>query len=123
MVRGAPYGNISRRDHPLRPRRRHHHRLRADGAIKSTLEYGFDDVVVRGEVSGLSRPRSGHIYLNLKDDGACLRSVLWRNAAQRLAFDLQDGLAVRVGPHLRLCPAGRLPARHRPDRARGDRCP
>jgi exodeoxyribonuclease VII large subunit len=64
--------------------------------IKATLERGFDDVVVRGEVSGLSRPRSGHLYLNLKDDGACLRSVLWRSAAQRLAFELQDGLAVRA---------------------------
>jgi exodeoxyribonuclease VII large subunit len=64
--------------------------------IKSTLERGFDDVVVRGEVSGLSRPRSGHVYLNLKDDGACLRSVLWRSTAQRLAFDLHDGLAVRA---------------------------
>ncbi|HEY2155293.1 MAG TPA: exodeoxyribonuclease VII large subunit, partial [Isosphaeraceae bacterium] len=64
--------------------------------IKSTLERGFDDVVVRGEVSGLSRPRSGHIYLNLKDDGACLRSVLWRSTAQRLVFDLHDGLAVRA---------------------------
>lgn len=64
--------------------------------IKSTLEYGFDDVVVRGEVSGISRPRSGHIYLNLKDDGACLRSVLWRGVAQRVPFELHDGLAVRA---------------------------
>ncbi len=64
--------------------------------IKSTLERGFDDVVVRGEVSGLSRPRSGHVYLNLKDDGACLRSVLWRSTAQRVPFELHDGLAVRA---------------------------
>jgi exodeoxyribonuclease VII large subunit len=64
--------------------------------IKATLEIGFDDLVVRGEVSGVSRPRSGHIYLNLKDDAACLRSVLWKPTAQRLPFDLQDGLAVRA---------------------------
>ncbi len=64
--------------------------------IKSTLEIGFDEVVVRGEVSSLSRPRSGHVYLNLKDDAACLRAVLWRNTAQRVVFDMQDGLAVRA---------------------------
>ena len=64
--------------------------------IKAVLEIGFDDVVVRGEVSGLSRPRSGHVYLSLKDDAASLRGVLWRNAAQRLAFELEDGMAVRA---------------------------
>jgi len=64
--------------------------------IKSTLERGFVDVVVRGEVSGLSRPRSGHIYLNLKDDAACLRAVLWKGTVQKLVFDMHDGLAVRA---------------------------
>ena len=64
--------------------------------IKATLENGFGDVVVRGEISGLSRPRSGHVYLNLKDDAACLGAVLWRNVAARVAFDLHDGLAVRA---------------------------
>ncbi len=64
--------------------------------IKSTLERGFVDVVVRGEVSGLSRPRSGHVYLNLKDDAACLRAVLWKGTAQKLVFDMHDGLAVRA---------------------------
>lgn len=64
--------------------------------IKSTLERGFDDVVVRGEISSLSRPRSGHVYLNLKDEGAALRAVLWRGTAQRVVFDLHDGLAIRA---------------------------
>jgi exodeoxyribonuclease VII large subunit len=64
--------------------------------IKSTLERGFADVVVRGEISGLSRPRSGHLYLNLKDDAACLRSVLWKGTASKVVFDLHDGLAVRA---------------------------
>ena len=68
--------------------------------IKSTLERGFDDVVVRGEISGLSRPRSGHVYLNLKDEGASLRAVLWRGTAQKVVFDLHDGLAVGIdGEH------------------------
>jgi exodeoxyribonuclease VII large subunit len=64
--------------------------------IKSALERGFPEVALRGEVSGVARPRSGHVYLNLKDDGASIRAVLWKGDAQKLVFDLTDGLAVRV---------------------------
>ena len=64
--------------------------------VKSTLERGFSDVALRGEISNLARPRSGHVYLCLKDDSAQVRAVLWKSDAQRLVFDLEDGLAVRV---------------------------
>jgi exodeoxyribonuclease VII large subunit len=64
--------------------------------VKATLERGFSDVALRGEVSNLARPRSGHVYLCLKDDTAQLRAVLWKSDAQRLVFELEDGLAVRV---------------------------
>jgi len=66
------------------------------GRIKSTLERGFSEVALRAEVSNVARPRSGHIYLVLKDDGAQVRAVLWKSDAQRLVFDLVDGLAVTV---------------------------
>ena len=64
--------------------------------VREVLETGFSEVAIRGEVSNLSRPRSGHVYFNLKDEGASCRAVLWRRDAQRLAFDLEDGLAVRA---------------------------
>ncbi|WP_406698710.1 exodeoxyribonuclease VII large subunit [Singulisphaera sp. Ch08] len=66
------------------------------GRIKSTLERRFAEVAVRAEVSNVARPRSGHIYLVLKDDGAQVRAVLWKAEAQQLVFDLVDGLAVTV---------------------------
>jgi len=53
-------------------------------------------VWVTGEVSNLSRPSSGHIYFTLKDSGAALKCVMWRSSAQRLRFDLQNGLAVEA---------------------------
>ncbi len=62
--------------------------------IKELLETAFPMVWVRGEVSGLARPRSGHVYLTLKDDRAQIRAVLWRNVAERLRFDLADGQEV-----------------------------
>ncbi len=54
----------------------------------------LQDVWVLGEVSNLSRPSSGHIYFTLKDHQCALRCVIWRSTAQRLRFDLQNGMAV-----------------------------
>jgi len=56
----------------------------------------LQDAWVQGEISNLSRPSSGHIYFSLKDSGATLRCVMWRNAAARLNMPLQDGMAVEV---------------------------
>jgi exodeoxyribonuclease VII large subunit len=64
--------------------------------IRETLETGFADVGLCGEISNLAKPRSGHIYFSLKDDSAQIRGVLWKSAARRLVFDLADGLAVRA---------------------------
>ena len=64
--------------------------------VKASLAADFDDVAIRGEVSGVSRPRSGHIYFKLKDDKAQVSAVLWKGVAGKLVFDLEDGLAVKV---------------------------
>jgi exodeoxyribonuclease VII large subunit len=66
------------------------------GQIRATLEDDFSDVSLLGEISNLSRPRSGHLYFHLKDEGASIRAVMWRSTAARVVFDLEDGLAVRV---------------------------
>jgi len=58
---------------------------------KDVLGERFSQVWVAGEVSDLSRPASGHLYFSLKDDQATIRTVIWRNTAQRLPFDLEDG--------------------------------
>ncbi|MBN2476495.1 MAG: exodeoxyribonuclease VII large subunit [Pirellulales bacterium] len=68
--------------------------------IKDLLETSFPSVWVTGEISNLSRPRSGHVYLTLKDDRAQLRAILWRNTADRLRFDLHDGLEAICRGHL-----------------------
>lgn len=39
------------------------------------------DVSVLGEVSNWKRASSGHVYFSLKDAGATLTAVMWRNAA------------------------------------------
>src|SRR3954469_12572788 len=49
--------------------------------VKSALERGFADVALQGEISNLSRPRSGHVYLCLKDEAAQVRAVIWKGDA------------------------------------------
>jgi exodeoxyribonuclease VII large subunit len=53
-------------------------------------------VVVKGEVSNVSRSPRGHVYFSLKDDKATLSATLWATTAQRLPFDLKNGLEVFV---------------------------
>ena len=56
----------------------------------------FGRVWVSGEVSNLARPRSGHVYLTLKDEKCQLRAVMFRGVASKLKFDLDDGMQVVV---------------------------
>jgi exodeoxyribonuclease VII large subunit len=62
--------------------------------LKRTVEDRFGFVRVRGELSGVKRAASGHVYLCLKDEGARLDGVMWRGTAQRLAFAPEDGIEV-----------------------------
>ena len=65
-------------------------------AIRATLDAGFHDVWVAGEISGVKVSSGGHYYFTLKDAGAQLRCVVFRNAARLLKFKPQDGIAAVV---------------------------
>ena len=56
----------------------------------------LQNVWVKGQVSNLSRPASGHIYFTLKDEKSNIRGVLWRSSASRLQFLPRDGDEVLV---------------------------
>ncbi len=62
--------------------------------IKYSLSELFSGLLVRGEVSDLTRARSGHLYFNLKDDSAKISAVMWKSSADRLRFKLEEGLEV-----------------------------
>jgi len=63
-------------------------------AVKRTVEQGFSYVRVRGELGRVSRPASGHVYLDLKDEKAVLNGVIWRGVASRLKIAPEQGLEV-----------------------------
>ncbi len=65
-------------------------------AIKDALEGEFADVRVKGEISNLKTAASGHCYFTLKDAGAQLRAVLFRNSGRLLRVKPTDGLRVAV---------------------------
>src|SRR5437588_221269 len=65
-------------------------------SLKRTLEDAFGYVRVRGELGNVKYHSSGHVYLDLKDDKACLTGVIFRSAAARIKVRLEAGLEVVV---------------------------
>ncbi|WP_234855631.1 exodeoxyribonuclease VII large subunit [Paracoccus everestensis] len=64
------------------------------GAVKRSLEDQFGRVRVRGEIGRVSRPSSGHIYFDLKDDRSVLAAVTWKGQAAKLAQRPEEGMEV-----------------------------
>ena len=62
--------------------------------IRASLEYNFSNVSILGEISNVRKPGSGHIYLTLKDKGSQLQAVVFRNIANKIKFELKDGMEV-----------------------------
>ena len=65
-------------------------------AVKQMMEGVFRDVFVEGEVSNLREAASGHVYFDLKDREALLSAVMFKWDARKYAFELQEGVQVRV---------------------------
>jgi exodeoxyribonuclease VII large subunit len=72
--------------------------------VKELIEEEFHDVWVVGEIGNLTRARSGHVYLTLKDAGAMVSAVIWRSTAERLRFPLEEGMEVLVRGRLSVYP-------------------
>jgi exodeoxyribonuclease VII large subunit len=64
------------------------------GAVRRTVEDAFGHVRVRGEVGRLSRPGSGHVYFDLKDENAVLSAVAWKGVVANWQFFPEQGLEV-----------------------------
>ncbi len=61
-------------------------------SIKGVVETNFSSVVVKGEVSGLKRASSGHIYFSLKDENSVINAIIWKGTPA--PHQLADGLEV-----------------------------
>jgi len=63
-------------------------------ALKRTVEQTYDNVRVKGEISGFKRHSSGHLYFALKDSEAVLDAICWRGSAGKLSVQPEDGMEV-----------------------------
>ncbi|MSO81052.1 MAG: exodeoxyribonuclease VII large subunit [Alphaproteobacteria bacterium] len=75
------------------------------GQVRHAIEDRFGLVRVRGELSGVKRAGSGHVYMALKDVDSVIDAVAWRGTAQRLAVMPEDGLDVIATGRLTTYPA------------------
>ena len=64
------------------------------GAVKRVIEGEFGLVRVRGEVGRVSRPSSGHLYFDLKDDRAVIAAVSWKGQVARMQVRPEEGMEV-----------------------------
>ncbi|GHT57112.1 exodeoxyribonuclease 7 large subunit [Spirochaetia bacterium] len=64
--------------------------------IRRTLEGSFPEVIVEGELSNYRPSSAGHLYFTLKDSGAVLSAVMFKNRSRFLNFEPKDGMLLRV---------------------------
>jgi len=64
----------------------------ASQLLKGTIERAFPRIKIRGELSGITRAASGHIYLSIKDADSVINCIIWRGTP--VNFDLGDGIEV-----------------------------
>lgn len=62
--------------------------------IKQTLETGYPDLLVEGEISNMKIPSSGHFYFTLKDKTSQIRAVMFRFRNKTLRYKPEDGMKV-----------------------------
>lgn len=65
-------------------------------SLKQTLEQTYGRVRIRGELSGLKRAASGHLYGDIKDVDANINIICWRGTMLKLAITPEDGMDVIV---------------------------
>ena len=63
-------------------------------AIKRLVEDEFSYVRIRGEIGRVSLPRSGHVYLDLKDEKSVIAGVIWKGVADQLITRPEEGMEV-----------------------------
>ena len=65
-------------------------------SLKRTVEQTFGRVRVRGELGRVVIAKSGHMYVDVKDDKAVIASIMWKGSVSRLPVRPEEGMEVIV---------------------------
>ena len=63
-------------------------------SLKRTVEETYGHVRVRGELGRVTIAKSGHCYLDVKDDRAVINSIIWKGVMSRLSMRPEEGMEV-----------------------------
>ena len=78
-------------DLPLQPAREVYTVSSLNREARRVIEDRLGVVWVEGEISGLARPSSGHLYWRMKDESAQIRCAMFRQRNRMLNFRPDDG--------------------------------
>ena len=53
-------------------------------------------ILVKGEISNFKNHYTGHLYFTLKDENSLIKCIMFKSYAERLTFNLKDGMKVMV---------------------------
>ena len=65
-------------------------------SLKKTVEETYGRVRVRGELGRVVIAKSGHMYVDIKDDKAVIASIMWKGSVSRLSVQPEEGMEVIV---------------------------
>ncbi len=63
-------------------------------SLKRTVEQTYGHVRVRGELGRVTVAKSGHCYLDVKDDKAVINSIIWKGVMGSLSMRPEEGMEV-----------------------------
>ena len=67
--------------------------------VKSLIDYDdkLKNIYISGEISNFTNHyRSGHFYFTLKDENCSIKAVMFRSAASRVCFEIENGMRVII---------------------------
>ncbi len=73
-------------------------------ALKQTIETTFSGIGIRGEITGLKKHTSGHVYFSLKEGDTLLSAVCWRGTVSSGSVILEEGLEIIASGRLTTYP-------------------
>ena len=69
------------------------------GYVKSLLEGNINlkSIYIKGEISNFVHHKAGHLYFDIKDEGAALNAIMFAGSVKNLKFAPENGMMIIAG--------------------------